>query len=55
MLMAALADIFNCGLDDLLTFTAADAKKPRKAESAGNVVNMTDAIRPVRARIVRDD
>ena len=55
MLLAALADIFDCGPDDLLTFTAADAKKPRKAATAGKVVNMTDAIKPVRARIVRDD
>jgi DNA-binding Xre family transcriptional regulator len=55
MLMAALTDIFNCGPQDLLTFTAADAKKPRKAASSGNVVNMTDAIKPVRARILRDD
>ena len=55
MLMAALTDIFDCGPQDLLTVTAADAKKPRKVATATNVVPMTDAIKPVRARIVRDD
>ena len=55
MLIAALADIFQCGPQDLMTFTAADAKKPRKAAAAGNVVNLADAIKPVRARITRDD
>lgn len=53
-LVAALCDIFHCGPEDLVTVTAADAKKPRKA-AAGNVVEMTDAIKPVRARILRDD
>ena len=55
MLIAALANIFQCGPQDLMTFTAADAKKPRKAAAAGNVVNLADAIKPVRARITRDD
>lgn len=55
MLIAALADIFQCGPQDYMTFTAADAKKPRKAAAAGNVVNLADAIKPVRARITRDD
>ena len=55
MLIAALTDIFQCGPQDLMTFTAADAKKPRKAAVAGNVVNLADAIKPVRARITRDD
>lgn len=55
MLIVALADIFDCGPDDPLSFTAADAKKPRRAASAGNLVNMTNAIKPVRARIRRDD
>lgn len=57
LLMAALADIFECGPEDLVTFTAADAK-PRKAAAAAtaaNVVAMTDAIKPVRARVIRDD
>jgi DNA-binding Xre family transcriptional regulator len=53
-LVAALCDIFGCGPEDLITVTAADAKKPRKA-ATGNVVSMTDAIKPVRARIFHDD
>lgn len=55
MLMAALSDIFDCGPQDLITVTAADAKRPRAAATAANVVTMTDAIKPVRARIVCDD
>lgn len=53
-LIAALCDIFVCGPEDLVTVTAADARRPQKA-AAGNVVRLTDAIKPVRARIVRDD
>lgn len=53
-LIAALCDIFGCGPEDLMTVTAADAQRPRKA-AAGNVVRLTDGIKPVRARIVRDD
>jgi DNA-binding Xre family transcriptional regulator len=52
-LIAALCDIFSCGPEDLVTVTAADAARPRKA--ASNVVAMNDAIKPVRARIIRDD
>lgn len=53
-LIAALCDIFGCGPEDLVTVTAADAQRPRRAAD-GNVVRLTDAIKPVRARIVRDD
>ncbi len=54
-LLAALCDIFTCGPEDLITVTAADNKKHRKV-AAGNVVKMTDAIKPARARprIIRD-
>jgi DNA-binding Xre family transcriptional regulator len=52
-LIAALCDIFSCGPEDLVTVTAADASKPRRA--ASNVVAMTEAIKPVRAKIVRDE
>jgi DNA-binding Xre family transcriptional regulator len=52
-LIAALCDIFNCGPEDLVTVTAADAKKARKV--ASNVVAMSDAIKPARARIIRDE
>ena len=59
-LMAALVDIFDCGPEDLLTFTAGDARKPRAAASghggsADNVVEMSEAIKPVRARNIRDE
>jgi DNA-binding Xre family transcriptional regulator len=30
-LIAAVCDIFQCGVEDLVTVTAADAAKPRKA------------------------
>lgn len=54
-LIAALCDIFGCGPEDLVTVTAADARK--KAASAGheNVVELNKAIRPKRARIISDD
>ncbi len=54
-LIAALRDIFDCGPEDLVTVTAADARK--KAASAGreNVVELNKAIRPKRARILSDD
>lgn len=52
-LIAALCDIFNCGPEDLVTVTAADAKKARKV--ASNVVTMSDAIKPARARIIRGE
>jgi DNA-binding Xre family transcriptional regulator len=53
-LIAALCDIFACGPEDLITVTAGDARRPSKAVG-GNVVKMTDAVKPVRARVVRDD
>lgn len=53
-LLAALADIFCCGIEDLLTVTAADAGRKPKAAAAGNVVAMSDAIKPVPARIAGD-
>ncbi|MEI6251623.1 MAG: XRE family transcriptional regulator [Mycobacteriaceae bacterium] len=54
-LIAALCDIFGCGPEDLVTVTAADARK--KAASAGreNVVELNKAIRPKRARVISDD
>lgn len=52
-MLAALCDIFDCGPEELITVTAADAKRARKA--SGNVVKMSDAIKPVRARILRDE
>ncbi|HZE03337.1 MAG TPA: helix-turn-helix transcriptional regulator [Pseudonocardiaceae bacterium] len=52
-LVAALCDIFGCGPEDLITVTAADTRQPRRATGAagGNVVEMHEAIHPIRARI----
>lgn len=57
--IAALCDIFDCGPQDLLTVTAADAKERKKASNAaasptGNVVELNRTIRPRRARIIDD-
>jgi hypothetical protein len=38
-----------------LTVTAADQKRPRKAASDANVTKITDAIKPVRARLTHGD
>ncbi len=54
-LVAAVCDIFDCGPEDLLTVTAADQKRPRKAASDTNVTKITDAIKPVRARLTHGD
>lgn len=50
-LIAAVCDIFDCGIEDLITVTAEDAAKTRKAAGAASVTQITDAIKPVRARI----
>ncbi|WP_032402330.1 helix-turn-helix domain-containing protein [Rhodococcoides fascians] len=55
-MMAALCDIFGCGMQDLVTVTAADERKKRTAtSSAPNVVELNKTVRPRRARVVRDD
>ncbi|HME75352.1 MAG TPA: helix-turn-helix transcriptional regulator [Mycobacterium sp.] len=59
-LMAALCDIFNCGVEDLVTVTATDARRKKtasatKATIAPNVVELNKSVRPARARVVRDD
>jgi DNA-binding Xre family transcriptional regulator len=54
-LVAAVCDIFDCGPEDLLTATTADQKRPRKAASGTNVTSITDAIKPVRARLTHGD
>lgn len=59
-LIAALCDIFTCGVEDLITVTAADT--PRVRRTAGgttvapdpNVVRMNE-LRPLRTRVTRDD
>lgn len=48
-LLVALMDIFNCGFDDLVTYTAADVRT--RAAAAGPVVDLNHVARPKRARI----
>jgi DNA-binding Xre family transcriptional regulator len=56
LLIAAVCDIFDCGPQDLLTVTAADAKARRTAtHTAANVVDLDRTVRPRRARIIDDD
>ncbi|MFT7024423.1 MAG: hypothetical protein ACJA07_003536 [Rhodococcus sp. (in: high G+C Gram-positive bacteria)] len=55
-MMAALCDIFGCGMEDLVTVTAADERKKRTAtSSAPNVAELNKTVRPRRARVIRDD
>lgn len=59
-MMAALCDIFSCGVEDLVTVTATDAKRRKTASAAQgtaapNVVDLNKAVRPVRARVIPDD
>jgi len=59
-MMAALCDIFGCGVDDLVTVTATDVRRKRAASaaatsSAPNVVEINKSVRPRRARVLRDD
>ncbi len=53
-MVAAICDIFSCGVEDLITVTAADARH-RKTGSAPNVVELNKAVRPKRARVIADD
>lgn len=56
-LLAALCDIFDCGPADLITVTAADARRGRRTSdgvTAANVVEMNE-LRPLRARITHDE
>lgn len=58
-MMAALCDIFGCGVEDLITVTATDVRRKKAATvgkpSAPNVVEMNKSVRPRRARVLRDD
>ena len=58
-LLAALCDIFGCGVEDLLTVTATDVRR-KKAVSSNktarpNVVELNKSVRPRRARVIRND
>ncbi|WP_326546250.1 helix-turn-helix transcriptional regulator [Mycolicibacterium sp. ND9-15] len=58
-LLSALCDIFSCGVEDLLTVTAADVRRKKAASSTTsarqNVVELNKSVRPRRARVIRDD
>lgn len=60
-LLAALCDIFGCGVQDLVTMTAADVRRRKTASTevaaapTANVVNLNKSLRPRRARVIRDD
>ena len=59
-MIAALCDILGCGVEDLVTVTAADVRR-RKASASSpttprpNVVELNMAARPRRARVISDD
>lgn len=60
-MMAALCDIFGCGVEDLVTVTATDVRRKKAASStipappSRNVVELNKSVRPRRARVIRDD
>ena len=59
-MVAALCDIFGCGVEDLITVTASDVRRKRTSaaaatSSAPNVVEINKSVRPRRARVLRDD
>lgn len=57
-LLAALCDILGCGVEDLVTVTAADARAKKTVSGmnqAPNVVELNKSVRPRRARIITDD
>jgi DNA-binding Xre family transcriptional regulator len=58
-LLAALCDIFSCGLEDLITVTATDVRRKKASSSTTtappNVVALNKSVRPRRARVIRND
>ena len=59
-MIAALCDILGCGVEDLVTVTAADVRR-RKASASSqtvskpNVVELNKSVRPRRAKVISDD
>lgn len=56
-LLAALCDILGCGVEDLVTVTATDARKKTTASGTAappNVVELNKSVRPRRARVITD-
>lgn len=54
-LLVALADALDVTLDDLITFTARDARTIRTRRAAGDGLPDIRDYRPVRARIIDED
>lgn len=55
-LISAICDIFDCGPEDLITVTAADARAKRTATaSPANIVQLNRSVRPRRAKVIDDD
>lgn len=55
--LTALCDIFHCEANDLVTYTAIDARTNRHKKAAGEGIDIPDLsqYRPVRTRIITDD
>jgi DNA-binding Xre family transcriptional regulator len=57
-LIAAICDVFSCGVEDLVTVTATDVRRKKASSAAAgppNVVDLNKSVRPRRARVIRDD
>jgi hypothetical protein len=59
-MIAALCDILGCGVEDLVTVSAADVRRRKASASAQlastpNAVELNKAVRPRRARVISDD
>lgn len=52
--LAAVCDIFEVTLDDLVSYTASTVRS-RRARATPNVVDIDKTLRPRRARILPDD
>jgi len=53
--LVALCDILHCEVNDLVTFTAANARTVRSKQAVGEHLPDLHNYRPVRARILDDD
>ncbi|QDE34839.1 helix-turn-helix transcriptional regulator [Microbacterium foliorum] len=53
--LVALADIFRVEVNDLVTYTATDARaqRPKKVAGAAAEIPLIEACRPIRARITK--
>lgn len=53
--LVALCDILHCEVNDLVTFTATDARTVRTKQAVGQNIPDLRNYRPVRARILSED